>query len=75
MSRLEQETTIVFNAEEDYALVWSADPAFWRMMARKGLEPYSSNPHSRYYRVPKRGIYVGSPRKGGGRPFQKKIVV
>lgn len=40
--RIEMETTIVFNQEEDVAMVWSASPIFQRKMERIGIEHYKA---------------------------------
>lgn len=66
--KIEQETSIVFNATEDSALVWSASPVFLKRMEKLGVEPYQvgrrgEHGESRAYRVPKKWVKVHPPRQ------------
>lgn len=76
----EQETVIRFDATNDDAYVWSADPVFHRRMAKLGVEPVNigqgvkPGEESRSYRIPKKWVCkVRRPRqvagKGGICPF------
>lgn len=64
--RIERETTITFNEEEEHALVWSASPGFQARMKRHGVEPYQvgkrTDVDSHWYRVPKTWVKVSPPR-------------
>lgn len=65
---IERETTVTYNAEEDVACVWSADPVFQRRMEKLGVEPCrvdrrGEHGESRSYRVPKKWVKVKPPRQ------------
>lgn len=64
--RYERETTLVYNEEEDLAMVWSASPTFHRHMERIGVEPYKvdnrkDGERGCWYKVPKTWIIVRPP--------------
>lgn len=68
--RIERETTMTYNEEEEDALIWSASPTFQRKMEKMGIPHYKSGmrdglpvEESRYYRVPKSWVKVRLPRK------------
>jgi hypothetical protein len=63
----ERETTIVFNEEENEAMVWSASPSFQRRMRKLGVEPYKTAQRERgeqscWYKVPKTWVKLSPPR-------------
>lgn len=73
-SRVEQETIISFNAAEDMAELYTADPAMIRKMNRlveENPEQFRSKVHSRYqgnvyamnYYFPKRFVTIRSKNK------------
>lgn len=66
--RIERETTITWNEEEDEAMVWSASPLFQRRMDRLGIGYYKSSERegteeSRYYKIPKGFVGIIRTRK------------
>ena len=68
--RIERETALSFNEEEETALIWSASPLFQRKMERLRIEPYETNKRdgqpveeTRSYRLPKAWIRVRLPLK------------
>jgi hypothetical protein len=68
--RIERETIITFNEEEDEAMIWSASPTFQRKIERRGFTHYRASTRdgdggveSRYYRVPKRFVSVRPLRR------------
>lgn len=67
--RIERETTVCYNEEEDNALIWSASPVFQRKMERLGVEhcksasrPEAGVEESRCYRVPKGWVKIRPAR-------------
>lgn len=68
--RIERETTITYNEEEDEAMVWSASRIFQRKMERLGIKHYKAGKRdgagvdeSRYYKVPKGWVKIRLPHK------------
>lgn len=63
--RIERETTIAYNEEEDFAFVWSSSPVFQRKMERLGIEPQKTSKRMdvepAYYRVPKSWVKIRKP--------------
>ena len=67
--RIERETILTFNEEEDDAMVWSASPMFQRHMARFKIEPCQTGQRgeagileSWSYRIPKGWVKVRLPK-------------
>ena len=62
MLKIEQETSIVFNAEENTAIVWSANPVMQRQFVKLGISGTPVGPGLQY-EVPKRWVKIGRPRQ------------
>jgi len=60
--RIEQETTITFNAEEDFALVGTCNPVTLRKMAKLSPEVHRKDGDWITYKVPKSWIKVRPTR-------------
>lgn len=55
-SRIEQETSVTFNQEEDEAIIWTASPAHLRRFARMGYPVHRNDGEGRSFKVPKTAI-------------------
>ena len=60
-TRLERETSIIFNDEEDTASVWTFSPIVQKALWRKGWRPKADN-HAGPYIVPKSTITIRANR-------------
>lgn len=69
LTRYEQEVVINFNAEEDTATVYTANPSWLRKMGALAKEfpdtfrLIRQTEISRTYEIPKRFVRIGKPRK------------
>lgn len=79
--RIEQETTITFNAEEREAIIWTAWPPLLRKFAKWGLQPYRKEPESAFFKVDKKYVTIRNPtlvrkvrKLASGHGFQRKKV-
>lgn len=77
--RIERETTIVFNDEENNAKVWSCSAIFQRRMAKLGIAPERTAPRegadlSCWYTVPKKWVKIRLPVKRIFDEEQKKRI-
>ena len=68
MERIEQETTVSFNDEEQVAQIWSASGVFQHRMERLGIVPLkmATRPDGGkncWYEVPKQWVKLRKPRE------------
>lgn len=62
-SRIEQETTITFNAAEPDALIWSAYSKTITKLRKMGFDPYRKDSGWSYFRIPKQLVSFRSNEK------------
>ena len=69
MNRLEAETIITFNDEEDFAEIYSCQPRIWTRMKRMGIEPVgvikgpTGRVVSKTFQVPVKWVVIKKIRK------------
>ena len=61
MLKVEQETTITFNAEEDTATVWSSNPVTLRQFAKLGITGRQVGPGLQFV-IDKKWVRIRKPR-------------
>lgn len=71
-SRIEQETTITFNAEEGFALVGSCYEPFKRKMLKRNAEIHRKDGEWITWKVSKKLIRIGMPRPPMSEEAKKK---
>ena len=59
--RLERETIINFNEEEETAHIWTASNPVYRRLRKMGYCPYEDNERSASFKVPKRCVSIRKP--------------
>ncbi|MEM4247637.1 MAG: hypothetical protein QXH80_00015 [Candidatus Nanoarchaeia archaeon] len=62
MKKIEQETTITYNAKEPDALICSFLPKDQRKLKKLGFPPYRSSKHGNWYKIPKNCIFFRKPK-------------
>jgi len=60
VSRLEQETIINFNQEEDAANLYTASPAIYRRMTKRGFKAEKLDDGSWVFEIPRRAVRLPS---------------
>ncbi len=60
--RIERETSIVWNEEEDKALIWTASEITYRKLKKLGYFPTEDRDRSATFVVPKRDIRMPKPK-------------
>jgi len=60
--RIERETSIVWNEEEDKALIWTASEITYRKLKKLGYFPTEDRDRSASFVVPKRDIRMPKPK-------------
>lgn len=63
MTKIEQETSITYNAEEEHAIVCAHYPKDQRRIERMGFTPFRKTSDGRWYQVPKRCISIRRPKR------------
>ena len=59
-SRLEQETILNFNAEEDTAELYTANPVIYRRMVKRGFKAEKIDDSSWTFEIPKKAVKLPS---------------
>ena len=59
--RIERETTITFNEEEETARIWTASQPVYRRLRKIGYCPSEDNERSAGFEVPKKCVSVRKP--------------
>jgi hypothetical protein len=62
-TRLERETTIVYNEQQKTAVIWSASSVLQRRMEKLDVKPQKKLGEGCWYEVPKSWIKVSRPRQ------------
>lgn len=65
LSRIEQEVVITFNAEEDFAEIYTANSSFTHYCRKMKLEQIDGNGFGPTFKVPKKAIRIRLPKKRG----------
>ena len=60
--RIERETTITFNEEEETAHIWTFSQMEYRMLKKRGYEPVQDAERSARFEVPKKYVSIRKPR-------------
>lgn len=60
-SRIEQETTITFNAQESEVILWTAWPPMQRKMKKFNIQPYRQEGDGKWYKITKNMISFRNP--------------
>ena len=59
--KIERETVIIFNEEEDYARMWTASATMYRRALRLGYEPIEDLERSASFKIPKKFVSIRKP--------------
>ncbi len=60
--RIERDTTITFNEEEETAQIWTASGSVYRRLRKMGYCPSEDNERSSSFKVPKKCVSVRKPK-------------
>jgi len=60
--RIERDTTITFNEEEETAHIWTSSQPMYRKLKKNGYEPVEDTEQSARFEVPKKCVRIRKPR-------------